>query len=215
MEEDNQKGLAHFLEHMAFNGTKNYPEKGMLDYLESKGAKFGRDINAYTSFDETVYNISNIPVNNLKVLDSSLLEEIREKEGGIYGVRVQNSSKRIPYQGAGLTFSFDCKPENATKLKAIAMAEIKKFKEGSVNQEDLIEIKNNLLKERSEYTKKLNYWHGKLVNYGKYNEFNMTDIAYNDFIKNINAKEVVKKANGFFDDAIKVEVIMSSKDIDE
>jgi predicted alpha-1,2-mannosidase len=53
-EEDNQSGLAHFLEHMAFNGTKNFPGKNMLNYLQDNGIKFGTNINAYTSLDETV-----------------------------------------------------------------------------------------------------------------------------------------------------------------
>ena len=61
LEEDNQQGLAHFLEHMAFNGTKHFPGKGILNTLQSYGAVFGKDINAYTSFDETVYNLNNIP----------------------------------------------------------------------------------------------------------------------------------------------------------
>ena len=61
LENDNQQGLAHFLEHMAFNGTESFPGKGILDTMEKRGLVFGRDINAYTSFDETVYNINNIP----------------------------------------------------------------------------------------------------------------------------------------------------------
>ena len=61
LENDNQQGLAHFLEHMAFNGTKNFPGKGILNTLQKHGAVFGKDINAYTSFDETVYNLNNIP----------------------------------------------------------------------------------------------------------------------------------------------------------
>ncbi|TNJ46001.1 insulinase family protein [Tamlana fucoidanivorans] len=61
LEEDNQSGLAHFLEHMAFNGTKHFPGKGILNTLEEYGAVFGKDINAYTSFDETVYNLNHIP----------------------------------------------------------------------------------------------------------------------------------------------------------
>lgn len=73
-EEDSQAGLAHFLEHMAFNGTKNYPgRKTMLDYLEKNGAKFGVNVNAYTSFDETVYNLSDIPVTREGIIDSCLL----------------------------------------------------------------------------------------------------------------------------------------------
>ena len=61
LENDDQQGLAHFLEHMAFNGTRNFPGKSMLNTLEAHGAVFGKDINAYTSFDETVYNMNNIP----------------------------------------------------------------------------------------------------------------------------------------------------------
>lgn len=73
LETPEQLGLAHFLEHMAFNGTKNYPGKNMLNYLQSKGLRFGADINAYTSFDETVYNIDNVPTTNKALMDSVLL----------------------------------------------------------------------------------------------------------------------------------------------
>ncbi|RNC64281.1 pitrilysin family protein [Proteiniphilum sp. X52] len=72
-EEDNQAGLAHFLEHMAFNGTTHFPGKSMLNYLQDNGIKFGTNINAYTSFDETVYHISNIPTTNKNLVDSALL----------------------------------------------------------------------------------------------------------------------------------------------
>lgn len=73
LENDSQNGLAHFLEHMAFNGLEHYPGKDMLNYLESKGIKFGRDINAYTAQDQTVYNLSNIPCTDENLLDSALL----------------------------------------------------------------------------------------------------------------------------------------------
>lgn len=73
LEEDSQQGLAHFLEHMAFNGTKNFPGKSMLNWLQTIGVKFGADVNAYTSFDETVYNISNVPTTRESIIDSCLL----------------------------------------------------------------------------------------------------------------------------------------------
>ncbi len=73
LEEDNQRGLAHFLEHMCFNGTENFPDKGIINWLESVGVAFGRNLNAYTSVDETVYNISNVPVARQSVQDSCLL----------------------------------------------------------------------------------------------------------------------------------------------
>lgn len=73
-EEDSQRGLAHFLEHMAFNGTENFPgRKTMLNYLEKNGVQFGSNVNAYTSFDETVYNITNVPMAREGLLDSCLL----------------------------------------------------------------------------------------------------------------------------------------------
>ncbi|MEO1625541.1 MAG: insulinase family protein [Bacteroidota bacterium] len=54
-EDEDQQGLAHFVEHMAFNGTRNFAKSELVDYLESIGTRFGPDLNAYTSFDETVY----------------------------------------------------------------------------------------------------------------------------------------------------------------
>ncbi|MDR2521170.1 MAG: insulinase family protein, partial [Spirochaetaceae bacterium] len=57
LEEENERGLAHFVEHMAFNGTRRFPETELIDYLRSLGMRFGADLNAYTSFDETVYQI--------------------------------------------------------------------------------------------------------------------------------------------------------------
>ncbi|MGB5388605.1 MAG: insulinase family protein [Thermoanaerobaculia bacterium] len=57
-EDDNQRGLAHFVEHMAFNGTRNFEKQELVNYLESIGMTFGPDINAFTSFDETVYNLT-------------------------------------------------------------------------------------------------------------------------------------------------------------
>lgn len=73
LEESNQLGLAHFLEHMAFNGTRHYPGKNMLNYLQSKGIRFGSDINAGTGFDQTVYNINNVPTTDKPLMDSVLL----------------------------------------------------------------------------------------------------------------------------------------------
>jgi zinc protease len=73
LEEENQRGLAHFLEHMCFDGTKNYPNKTLIKYLEKIGVKFGENVNAYTALDETVYNLSNVPLTRETVLDSALL----------------------------------------------------------------------------------------------------------------------------------------------
>ena len=72
-EEENQRGLAHFLEHMCFNGTTHFPGDALKQYLERIGVKFGENLNAYTSFDETVYNVNNVNVEMPGALDSCLL----------------------------------------------------------------------------------------------------------------------------------------------
>ena len=73
LEEDHQNGLAHFLEHMAFNGTQHFPGKGIINYFESVGVNFGGNINAYTSIDETVYRLSDVPTYRSGIVDSALL----------------------------------------------------------------------------------------------------------------------------------------------
>ncbi len=96
-EDDNQRGLAHFLEHMAFNGSKHFKGNEMLRWCESVGVKFGTDLNAYTSIDQTVYNISNVPTTREGIIDSCLLilydwadgllleqEEIEKERGVIH-----------------------------------------------------------------------------------------------------------------------------------
>ena len=95
-ETEDQRGLAHFLEHMAFNGSKHFPsKKGMQDYTESLGMRMGENLNAYTGFDETVYNLKNVPVIRESIIDSCLLilhdwssfllleDEAIEKERGV------------------------------------------------------------------------------------------------------------------------------------
>ena len=73
LEEDNQRGLAHFLEHMCFNGTKNFPENNVVKWLETIGVKFGAQLNAYTAVDQTVYNIDNVPTQRESTIDSVML----------------------------------------------------------------------------------------------------------------------------------------------
>jgi len=96
-EEESQRGLAHFLEHMCFNGTKHFPDSTLIEYLESIGVKFGAQLNAYTSVEETVYNIDNVPARE-GAIDSCLLilhdwshdltldgKEIDKERGVIHG----------------------------------------------------------------------------------------------------------------------------------
>ncbi|MCM1510191.1 MAG: insulinase family protein [Clostridium sp.] len=97
-ENDDQRGLAHFLEHMAFNGSTHFKGNEMIEYLRSLGVAFGADLNAYTSIEQTVYNIDNVPTARQTALDSCLLvlqdwsnglallpEEIDKERGVIHG----------------------------------------------------------------------------------------------------------------------------------
>ena len=70
LEDEDQLGLAHFVEHMAFNGTENFEKQALVDYLESIGMQFGPDVNAYTSFDETVYMLQ-VPMDDAEVLETA------------------------------------------------------------------------------------------------------------------------------------------------
>src|SRR5207253_3381009 len=72
LEDDDQQGLAHLVEHMAFDGTKHFPKKDMLSFVESLGMRWGPDLNAYTSFDETVYMLT-VPTDKPEMMDRALL----------------------------------------------------------------------------------------------------------------------------------------------
>jgi zinc protease len=71
LEDDDQQGLAHFMEHMNFNGTRNFPKNELVDFLQKAGVRFGADLNAYTSFDETVYKLP-IPTDDPSMIASGL-----------------------------------------------------------------------------------------------------------------------------------------------
>ncbi len=125
-----QDGLAHFLEHMCFNGTENFPEKGILNYLRSIGAEFGRNINASTGFEETQYMLNNIPVERESVVDSCLMilrdyshyvvndpKEIDAERGVIIEERRQRRDASWRSMERALPFYFgDAKPATTTLI---------------------------------------------------------------------------------------------------
>ncbi|HTJ43279.1 MAG TPA: insulinase family protein [Kofleriaceae bacterium] len=81
LEDDDQRGLAHLVEHMAFNGTKNFPKQAVVDFMEKSGMRFGPDVNAYTSFDQTVYQLT-VPTDDGKSVDTGL-DILRDWAGNI------------------------------------------------------------------------------------------------------------------------------------
>ena len=96
-EEESQRGLAHFLEHMAFNGSDHFKGNNLIEWCRANGIEFGADLNAYTSIDQTVYNISNVPTQRVGAIDTCLIilrdwstgltldqEEIEKERGVIH-----------------------------------------------------------------------------------------------------------------------------------
>ena len=129
-ETPDQDGLAHFLEHMCFNGTEHFPDKGILDYLRSIGAEFGRNINASTGFEETQYMLNNIPVERVSVVDTCLMilcdyahfvknepEEIDKERGVIIEERRQRRNAQWRTMERSLPYYFKgTKMENCTLI---------------------------------------------------------------------------------------------------
>src|SRR6476660_7704320 len=72
LEDDDQRGLAHFVEHMSFNGTLHFPQQTIPGFMQSLGMRFGAHVNAHTSFDETVYELQ-VPTNKPAIIDEALL----------------------------------------------------------------------------------------------------------------------------------------------
>ncbi len=110
LEDESQLGLAHFVEHMLFNGTRRYPDEELIDFLESTGMRFGPDVNAYTSFDETVYTLT-IPTDSALIVEqafdvledwagyATLSDEMIDRERGVvmeeWRMSDQNAQGRI------------------------------------------------------------------------------------------------------------------------
>jgi len=122
MEEDDQKGIAHLIEHMAFNGSENFSKNEIIDFFELVGMKFGNDLNAYTSFEETVYMLE-IPADDIKIFETAMLilkdwasglifeeeelnkergvivEEWRVRDQGVAG-RVSDARNKVFFEGS-------------------------------------------------------------------------------------------------------------------
>ncbi|MBW3570307.1 MAG: insulinase family protein [Gemmatimonadetes bacterium] len=148
LEDDDQRGLAHFLEHMAFNGTRRFEKQQIVDYLERVGMRFGPDINAYTSFDETVYMLQ-LPTDSAGVLHMGLqilrdwadgialdAEEI-EKERGVVieewrrsrGAGARISDRQFPFLFAGSRYAERLPIGDLETLRTFAPETLRRFYE--------------------------------------------------------------------------------------
>jgi zinc protease len=146
LEDDDQRGLAHFLEHMAFNGTRRFEKHQIVDYLERVGMRFGPDVNAYTSFDETVYMLQ-LPTDSAGVLETGLqilrdwatditLDSAEiEKERGVVieewrrsrGAGARISDRQFPFLFAGSRYADRLPIGDLETLRTFAPETLRRF----------------------------------------------------------------------------------------
>jgi zinc protease len=146
LEEDDQRGLAHFVEHMAFNGTRNFPGNAVGAFMQSLGVRFGAHVNAHTAFDETVYELQ-IPTDNPAVIDRSLLiledfahrvsfepEEIDKERGVILeewrlglGARERIQNAQFPLLFKGSRYADRLPIGNPDIIRTVSYARLRQF----------------------------------------------------------------------------------------
>ncbi|MEG1585721.1 MAG: insulinase family protein [Bacteroidales bacterium] len=143
LEEDSQRGLAHFLEHMAFSGTRDFPGKLLIDTLQSIGVSFGKELNAYTSFDETVYYLP-IPSDHLslgmQILANwafylTLTEESIDRERGVIleemrlgkGSRTRLQEQYMPVLFKGSPYAYQFPIGTQEVIQNFQPEELRKF----------------------------------------------------------------------------------------
>jgi zinc protease len=99
LEDDDQQGLAHFTEHILFNGTKNFPKNELVSHLQSMGVEFGADLNAYTGFDETVYMLP-IPTDNPKNIETGFQILQDWAQGGLLTTKDIDEERKVVLEEA-------------------------------------------------------------------------------------------------------------------
>jgi zinc protease len=157
------------------------------------------------------------PYNNLglsvikSILDLVYTDKVREKEGGTYGVSVNASSEKYPFQNASAMIMFDCDPARAQELKTIIYNEIDSIILKGPGKENLDKAINNLLKNREENRMHNAYWSSALYSY-YFNGINNDDPAnFENILKSFTAKDIQKIAKTFFGKADVADIVFKPK----
>lgn len=146
-----------------------------------------------------------------KVLDLRYTENIREKEGGTYGVGVRPSAKRLPKGSLGLSIKFDCDPAKADHLKSLVYKEIDLLVKNGPSQEDLDKVINNMKKNHEQGKDRNAYWMNVIQDY-YLKGINILDPAnFEDIINKLTAKDIKKAAKSFFKKANVIDVTILPK----
>ncbi|MCP9200897.1 insulinase family protein [Gramella sp. GC03-9] len=143
-----------------------------------------------------------------EILTIKLVEELREEEGGVYGVGARGNMSKIPYESYSFTISFPCGPENVERLTEVALAEVERIRENGPTSEDLAKIKETMRLNRKEQLKENRFWLSQMENIER-NDFDYDDInEFNDMIEDLEADDIQKMAKKHLDKNYLLGVLM-------
>ena len=143
-----------------------------------------------------------------EVLTIKLVEELREEEGGVYGVGARGNMSKIPYENYNFSISFPCGPENVEKLTEAALAEVKKIRENGPTQEDLNKVKETLRIQRKEKLQDNRFWLGQLEQAERENYDHSRINEFNDMVEDLEADDLQKMAEKYLDENYLLGVLM-------
>lgn len=182
--------------------TKNHFTRKMQDAKTSIFINMNNDI-------EFNYKNQMILGTITQLLSKKYIDRVREDEGGSYGVRVYNRMEHYPKEEFNIVISFDTDPKKAEMLKGIVYEEIEKLWKGDVDEVDLKEAKEYMLKQREEQLRTNNFWMNTIVHFYRHNENILSVVDYNEAVKDITSKDIAKFAKKHIKNTTNVEVIMN------
>ncbi|MUP46112.1 insulinase family protein [Gramella sp. BOM4] len=143
-----------------------------------------------------------------EILTIKLVEELREEEGGVYGVGARGNMSKIPYESYSFTISFPCGPENVERLTKVALGEVERIRENGPSQDDLAKVKETLRLNRKEQLKENRFWLSQLEDIER-NDFDYEDITeFNDMVEELEADDIQKMAEKYLDKNYLLGVLM-------
>lgn len=150
-----------------------------------------------------------------EILTIKLIEELREEEGGVYGVGARGNMSKIPFESYNFSISFPCGPENVKKLTEAALAEVEAIRENGPSEEDLNKIKETLKIQRKESLKENNFWISQLQK-AEEEEYNVSRInEFDDMLEDLEADDIQKMANKYLDENYLLGVLMPETEQEE
>ena len=167
-----------------------------------------------TSFrKEMPYNLHDMYCNNVLrgILDLRYTENIREKEGGTYGVSVSSDASKQPIEVYTMTMTFNCDPDKADHLKSLIYAEIEKIKKEGVKQEEISKITKKMLKDFDQSKPHNSYWMSVITTYYIYDINNNDPADFEDIVKNMTPADIQDFVNRMFDNPDNLDIIFTPK----